>query len=66
MLDLEIVCPICGEVQYVRVNKEAYNKWKNKEGLIQDLMPELTPEQRELLISGTCGACWDTMFVNWD
>jgi hypothetical protein len=34
-----------------------------KEGmLIQDAMPELSADERQLLISGTCGKCWDKMF----
>ena len=30
--------------------------------LIQDAMPYLSADDRELLISGTCGACFDKMF----
>jgi hypothetical protein len=30
--------------------------------LIQDALGYLTADERELLISGTCGACFDNMF----
>lgn len=30
--------------------------------LIQRAMPNLSADQRELLISHTCGKCWDRMF----
>jgi hypothetical protein len=30
--------------------------------LIQKAMPELTKDERELLISGTCGPCFDRLF----
>lgn len=29
---------------------------------VQDVMPDSSPELRELLISGTHPACWDTAF----
>ena len=30
--------------------------------LIQDALPYLSADERELFISGTCGACYDKMF----
>lgn len=30
--------------------------------LIQKAMPNLTPGQREMLISGYCDGCWDQIF----
>ena len=29
---------------------------------IQDIIPELAPEKRELFISGMCPKCWDKLF----
>ncbi len=29
---------------------------------IQDIIPELAPEMRELFISGMCPKCWDKLF----
>jgi len=40
-------------------------KWKNGE-LIQNVMPYLNEDERELLISGTCGKCFDKIFSDWD
>ena len=36
--------------------------------LIQEALPELSADQRELLISGTCPKCWDELFPpdEWD
>jgi hypothetical protein len=28
----------------------------------KDCFPHLTPAEREFLISGICGECWDAMF----
>jgi hypothetical protein len=29
-----------------------YTQWRNRKGLIQELLPDLTVEQREMLMSG--------------
>lgn len=55
-------CPGCLHPGRVRdVSREALNAWL--EGAhIQDVMPELSPGDRELLISGMHDKCWDEMF----
>lgn len=39
-----------------------YEAWKNTGGHVQDYLPDLSADDRELLISGTCKKCWDKMF----
>jgi hypothetical protein len=34
--------------------------------LIQDAMPDVSRDMREMFISGTCPKCWDAMFNNED
>jgi hypothetical protein len=39
--------------------------WENKVGnkrFVQNAFPYLNADERELLISQTCGACWKEMF----
>jgi hypothetical protein len=55
-------CRLCGKVSPIECNKEDLIKWKNKEGYVQDLLHYLSADQRELLISGTCGECFDSLF----
>jgi len=43
------------------VTKEQYQLWQNGE-LIQDVMPHLSPEDREFLISGVTQAEWNNQF----
>ena len=43
------------------VNLHDMGRWQNG-SLIQDAMPYLSADERELLISGTCGTCFDKMF----
>lgn len=55
-------CNVCNTVHYIVVPLKDYRKWKLKKGLIQDVMPYLCVDLRELLISGCCGACFDEIF----
>ena len=59
---IEVECRICNERYFIQANEERYIKWQNGENYIQDLLPDLTPAERELLISGTCDNCWKKMF----
>jgi len=55
-------CRLCGSSHSVTVNPKKYVQWKSGKGFIQDLFPELSDDSRELLISHTCGVCFDLMF----
>lgn len=59
-------CFVCGETSEVEVDANAYRYWKNGELLVQDAFPGMSPEQRELLITGTHPSCWDSMFSDED
>ncbi len=58
-------CPICGENHAVVVNVDDYINWKHGE-LAQDAFPYLSADEREILISGICPNCWDSMFGGED
>jgi hypothetical protein len=56
---------MCGESRTLEVPAEGFERWQAGE-LIQNAMPELSADDREQLISGTCGACWDRLFPSED
>jgi hypothetical protein len=58
---LSLKCHHCEASQRVSVNYEDVQAWKDG-ALIQDALPYLNADQRELLISKTCGPCFDKMF----
>jgi hypothetical protein len=60
-LTITIQCPFCGEYHEVDVNETAYDNWQSGE-LIQNAMPDLTPTEREQLISHLCPACQVKIF----
>jgi len=59
---VEIRCAICGTVYAIMYNREDMVDWLSGQGFIQDIMPYLSAAERELLISRTCGSCFDKMF----
>lgn len=61
--DVMIECKFCQAFYTVSVNQDAYKNWKDGEGFIQDLMPNLSSSERELLISKTCDECWKAIFL---
>ena len=50
------------EVSLLSTEVNAYTAWKEKRGFIQDLLPRLSSDEREILMTGTCPESWDTMF----
>lgn len=53
-------CLFCKETHEVTVNKRHYQHYQN--GMrIQNALPELSPAEHELLISGSCPKCMGTV-----
>lgn len=63
-VDIQIRCVNCGKLNVVYVNNEDWEEYYNSEErrYIQDIFPYLTPQERELLISGVCSQCWEDIF----
>lgn len=55
-------CPIqaegCAIQQTLDVDANAYRRWQEGQ-YVQDAFPELSADQREMLITGICGSCWE-------
>ena len=60
-LTVGIICPFCRKGHHVEVNENAYYRWQEGE-LIQNAMPDLTPTEREQLISNLCPDCQKIIF----
>lgn len=59
---IEVRCRECGEYKTLEVDSWAYYEWKERQILAQDAFPHLDADDRELLISNTCGQCWNNLF----
>lgn len=62
-LQIETKCSMCKKVHIIDVPKEGYMQWINGTVRIQDVMPDVSIDDRELLISGICGPCFDGLFA---
>lgn len=54
-------CVVCKQTSKVSVLRTEYRNWQLST-TVQKAFPNLSPEDRELLISGTHPACWDQLF----
>jgi len=59
--ETKVRCISCRETKTFRLNKEKFSEWRHG-ALIQDAFPELSMGERELLISGVCGSCFNKMY----
>ena len=55
-------CPICGDESKCELDPEKYKRWQAGE-LCQNVWPEMSLEDREVLISGTCLDCQKVLFA---
>ena len=58
-------CPFCGRTNEVAANEADYLDWQDGV-LVQDAFPYLSADEREMLISGICPACWASSFGDED
>ena len=56
-------CRVCKNQVEMQVHIEDVTAWENGE-LIQNAMPYLSADEREVLISGTCGPCFEKNFTS--
>ncbi|MDO5540577.1 MAG: hypothetical protein Q4F83_10995 [Eubacteriales bacterium] len=57
-------CPCCGKSRVTHLTQEQYERYmdyKNGGGHIQDLLPDLSADDMECLITGICPECWKNM-----
>ena len=58
-------CIRCEQTHTIQMPEKDYQRWKNGEH-IQYVAPYLSADDRELLISGICGPCFDDIFAGED
>ena len=60
-------CRMCGNRSTLHdVDALGYIRWSELGEMIQDALPDLDADQRELLISGTQAHCWEKMWAGHD
>ena len=61
MMEMNVACNVCNDSVTLTVNPVDGIQWQQGK-FIQDAMPYLDADERELLISNTCGTCFEKMF----
>ena len=61
-IDIDFKCPICGSFTTVHVSPRKLHMYRSGSAKIQDVFPELTADEREVIQSGICNKCWNEMF----
>ena len=60
-------CVVCSERATIEVSTAGLDRFDGGRGdFIQVAFPELSADQRELILTGTHPACWDSMFDDGD
>ena len=62
---LAVDCRLCGEVSHLPCTIEQLQELempRSQRRYVQDIFPDLSVGDRELLISGTCNTCWQKLF----
>ena len=66
MANLNKCCPFCGEWTDFNFTDEQvkryFTRYANRQEPVQVVFPELSPEEREFLITGMCRKCQHEVF----
>lgn len=57
-----VACILCRREYLLSITEKDLERWHSGTDKIQDVFPYLTASERELLISGICGICFDELF----
>jgi len=60
-VDVKVQCRCCSKVVEIATFTDDLQDWQEGE-LIQDAIPYLLADEREILISRICGSCFEAMF----
>jgi len=56
-------CVHCKTAGMYQITLAQWNAWQVKGQFIQHVFPDKTPDEREFMISGTHGKCFEEMFA---
>ena len=66
---VKVRCAQCGAEHSFKCNRqigELFETGQYRAYCIQDIIPQVSPDIREMFISGMCGKCWDKMFEGFE
>ena len=69
MIMFDVDCRLCGQTAQVPATVEQLTELylpRTQRRLMQEIFPDLSIGDRELLISGTCNTCWQKLYGSED
>tara|TARA_R110002153_G_scaffold65918_3_gene176316 strand:- start:1072 stop:1299 length:228 start_codon:yes stop_codon:yes gene_type:complete len=72
MATVKAMCGICAAKETLTVSNTAWDKFNDREGLVQELFPDLSLHDREVVMGARngygyyCAPCWDKIFPSDD
>ncbi len=58
VIEVRQLCPLCRDVSLVTVPRDGYERWSRGMS-IQDALPGISSDDREILMTGLHPQCWD-------
>lgn len=58
-MNKRVPCIFCRSIIDVGITEDQYIAWKQSGAHVQDAFPDMSADNREILISGVCGKCFD-------
>jgi hypothetical protein len=58
---LKLTCVGCNQEVLIRVKGKEMFELQTSSKLIQNILPNHTPDEREMFISQICGVCWQEL-----
>jgi hypothetical protein len=59
-------CIHCNEETLITLDNDRFKAWQVDREFVQNVWPEATTDDREMLISGTHPKCWEEMWADDD
>jgi len=56
--ELTAFCSVCGHMETIPCTDEQMGAYTGRKKVIQSIFPDVSPDIREMLISGWCGPCF--------
>lgn len=59
-------CTHCQKRSEIEVDDDKYWEWRHTNAKIQDVFPDLSDEEREMMLTGIHPECWVVIFGDGD
>ncbi len=55
-------CPRCKQFHAINVPAEGFHSWQRGEKTLQEALPDVNANVRQMLVDGICPDCWNKIF----